>query len=599
MRKIFKNMAWTMAATLVMAACSDSLDESDNTGQGPLTGEGYVKVAINMPSASSTRAFNESNDLNDGIEKEWTVKNGIIAFFEGGKNEVEGNAKFVKAYDLGTPSNNLVGNDNQISNKPYSSQTLNAPVLSNDDNQMYALVILNNGNNSSLASVDNEGKRLTLKNGDAPIILESGTSTFKDLDGAKWALNSTDITSDANGFLMLNAPLYYSNTQNAGDSNNGKTQTLVPVTVYSDETEAEKYPVNIYVERIVAKVDVSISNLVQIGTDTNKKGLAVKDNSVYNGDQVVFVDNNNGAEPLGWVLNVTNKNAKPLRNVSEITNWLKLSSITNRDFIGTTSVEGNWKRIYWAIDNNYDGTSSDTDFNIYRSNSTESSLPTDWGKYSTGTDAGATIYPQYCLENTAPAADMKENNTTCVLIKAIYLVDGIEDTEDRSFFMIGDNAVTLSKTEFLSKIETTLGITELSNITLGIDEDVDGGYYKGAGKLKELITGLESSGTTYDDKLNSLDEIRYYKDGGCYYYSVPIQHFEIAQPTGQEVSDDNFLGGYGVVRNNWYQIQIKSVSGPGEPGVDPGEEPIVKDEGYIQCTINVLSWAKRSQGVDL
>lgn len=595
MRKIFKNMAWTMAATLVMAACSDSLDESDNTGQGPLTGEGYVKVAINMPSVSSTRAFNESNDLNDGIDKEWTVKNGIIAFFEG--EDVEGEAKFVKAYDLGTMTDNSTTNNNHVSNIPYA-KTLNAPVLSDGNTQMYALVILNNGKNNSLASVDNEGKRLTLKNGDAPIILESGTSTFKDLDGAKWALNSTDITSDDNGFLMLNAPLYYSNTQNADDSNNGKTQTLVPVTVYSDETTANQNPVNIYVERIVAKVDVSISNLVQIGTDTNKKGLAVKDESVYYGDQVLFVDNNNGAEPLGWVLNVTNKNTKPLRNVSEITDWLKLSSITNRDFTGTTSVEGNWKRIYWAIDNNYDGTSSDTDFNIYRSNSTENSLPTNWGEYSTGTDASATIYPQYCLENTAHAADMKENNTTCVLIKAIYLVDGI-DAVDKSFFMIGDNAVTLSKTEFLSKIKTTLGITEPSNITLGIDEDVDGGYYKGADKLKELITGLEDSGTTYDDKLNSFDEIRYYKDGGCYYYSVPIQHFEINQPTGQEVTDDNFLGGYGVVRNNWYQIQINSVSGPGEPGVDPGEEPIVKEEGYINCTINVLSWAKRSQDVDL
>lgn len=594
MKTNLKNMAWMLAATLVMAACSDSLDESENTGQGPLTGEGYVKVAINMPSTSGTRAFNETNDLQDGDPSEYTVKNGIIAFFEGGKNEVEGNAKFVKAYDLGTPSNNLVGNNNQISNKPYSSQTLNAPVLSNDNNQMYALVILNNGKNNSLASVDNEGKRLTLKNGDAPIILESGTSAFKDLDGAKWALNSGDVTSDENGFLMLNAPLYYSNTQDVGDSNNGKTQTLVPVTVYSDKTEAERNPVDIYVERIVAKVDVSISSLTDIGTGTDKKGLAVSNNSVYSGDEVVFVDNSAGAEPLGWVLNVTNKNTKPLRNVSKITDWLGYTVLTGRDFIGTTSVEDNWKRIYWAIDNNYDGTS--TDFNIYRSEGSNLPADGDWENYSTGTDASATIYPQYCLENTAPATDLKENNTTCVLIKAIYLVDGI-DAEDKSFFMIGDNAVTLSKADFLSKIKTDLGITDGDGITLDINSTAAGGYYEGVDKLKNLITGFNDD--TYNEALNNLDEIRYYKDGGCYYYSVPIQHFDIPQPEGSKVSDANFLGGYGVVRNNWYQIQIKSVSGPGEPGVDPGEDPIVKDEGYIKCTINVLSWAKRSQGVEL
>lgn len=585
MKKIFKNMAWMLAATMTMAACSDSLDESGNTGQGPLTGEGYVRVAINMPTVSSTRAFSEYTGLDDGLENEWTVKNGIIAFFEGTIAGGEAEAKFVKAYDLGSPmSNALVGG--QISNKPYSSQTLNAPMLSDTDNQMYALVILNNGATNNLASVDNEGKRLTLKNGDAPIMLESGTSTFKELDGAKWALNSDEVTS--NGFLMLNAPLY--------DNVSKKAQTLVPVKVYPTKEEAGQKSVNIYVERIVAKVDVSISGLDQIGADVNKKGLAVKNNTVYTGDQVVFVDDTEGAEPLGWVLNVTNKNTKPLRNVSGIADWLdntKFTELEGRDFIGTTSVEGNWRRIYWAIDNNYDATS--TDFNIYRSNSEESSLPAEWKAYSESTTAG--IVPQYCLENTAPAADMKENNTTCVLIKAIYLVDGI-DAEDKSFFMIGDNAVTLSKAEFLSKIKTDLGIADGAGITLGIN-DVDGGYYKGASKLKELISGLEGSGMTYDDALNGLGEVRYYKDGGCYYYSVPIQHFDIPQPEGSKVSDANFLGGYGVVRNNWYQIQINSVSGPGEPGVDPGEEPIVKDEGYLNCTINVLSWAKRSQGVDL
>ncbi|WP_300814623.1 Mfa1 family fimbria major subunit [uncultured Bacteroides sp.] len=588
MKTNLKNMAWMLAATLVMAACSDSLDESENTGQGPLTGEGYVKVAINMPSVSSTRAFDETNDLNDGIEKEWTVKNGIIAFFEGKDKDVEGEAKFVKAYDLGTMTDNSTTNNNHVSNIPYA-KTLNAPVLSDGNTQMYALVILNNGENNSLASVDNEGKRLTLKNGDAPIILESGTSTFKDLDGAKWALNSDEVTS--NGFLMLNAPLY--------DNVSKKAQTLVPVKVYPTKEEAEQYSVNIYVERIVAKVDVSIPDLAQIGTDSKKEGLAVKKNTVYTGDQVVFVDKNDGAESLGWVLNVTNKNTKPLRNVSGIADWLdntKFTELEGRDFIGTTSVEGNWKRIYWAIDNNYDGNSTDTDFNIYRSHSEGSSLPAKWKAYSESTTAG--IVPQYCLENTAPAADMKENNTTCVLIKAIYLVDGI-DAEDKSFFMIGDNAVTLSKAEFLSKIKTDLGIPDDAGITLDINSTAAGGYYKGASKLKELISGLEGSDTTYDDALNDLGEVRYYKDGGCYYYSVPIQHFEIEQPKGQAVTDANFLGGYGVVRNNWYQIQINSVSGPGEPGVDPGEEPIVKDEGYLNCTINVLSWAKRSQGVEL
>lgn len=72
MKTIFKNMAWMLAATLVMAACSDSLDESSNTGQGSITGEGYVKVAINMPSVSGTRAGDPT--FADGDDNEYAVK---------------------------------------------------------------------------------------------------------------------------------------------------------------------------------------------------------------------------------------------------------------------------------------------------------------------------------------------------------------------------------------------------------------------------------------------------------------------------------------------------------------------------------------------
>lgn len=143
MKTIFKNMAWMLAATLVMAACSDSLDESSNTGQGSITGEGYVKVAINMPSVSGTRAGDPT--FADGDDNEYAVKSGIIAFFEG-TNETT--AKFVKAY----PMNNLVqidqATDGQVTTKV--TQVLEAPLLTNNANKLYALVILNNGSAASV-----------------------------------------------------------------------------------------------------------------------------------------------------------------------------------------------------------------------------------------------------------------------------------------------------------------------------------------------------------------------------------------------------------------------------------------------------------------
>ncbi len=574
-----------LIAAGMFAACSDNLENAGNENDGPKTGEGYVKVAINLPSVSGSRAFNESTDLNDGDAKEYAVNNGIIAFFEGVKTDGENAAKLVKAYHMGT----LTGTpDNPDNDKHVSStvtvQTLDAPMLSDANNQMYALVILNNGENNSIVSVEDGGKRLSFKSGDAPIILEAGKSTINDLYG-KWSLNASDITSDANGFLMLNSPLY----------NGTKAQTLVPVEVSSDPNQAKT--AHIYVERVVAKVDVSINPTYPCDyfTENNRSGLSVKkDGSIYTGDKVVFIDESADAPKLGWTLNVTNKNTKPLRNVSSIATWLEYGTIKSY-FIGNTAVyeEGtepnkiSWKRIYWAIDNNYDATA--TDFNVYN----ETNKPEDksWGAYST-----STIVPQYCLENTAPAADVKNNNTTAVLIKATYWVDEIADSEDKSFFMIGDDAATVTKADFLKRIEEKLSV---GSGTLSINEDADGGYYTGAKELKtSLITGI--SGNSYDTALDELGTIRYYKDGGCYYYAVPIKHFnDITKPSGT-IEDSNFLGAYGVVRNNWYQITINSVSGPGAPGVtDPGEGGVEDEEGYIECSINILSWAKRTQGVEL
>ena len=579
-----------LIAAGMFAACSDNLENGGNVNEGPKTGEGYVKVAINLPSVSSSRAGDPT--LDDGVDKEYAVKNGIIAFFEqtktgAGDANDEKAAKFVKAYYMTSLGKTDDLDDDHITST-VTVQTLDAPLLSGENNQMYALVILNNGKNNSIVSVENDGKRLSFKSGDAPIILEPGSS----IDGLykSWLLNAGNITSDENGFLMLNSPLY----------NGINAQTLVPVTVSKTKEGAET--ANIYVERVVAKVDVSINTTASPGgdyfTENNRSGLKVKeDGSIYTGDKVVFIDDNYGAPKLGWTLNVTNKNTKPLRDVSGIATWLSYETIKSY-FIGNTAVyeEGtqpniiSWKRIYWAIDNNYDDTA--TDFNVYN----ETNKPEDksWGGYSTSTTTG--IVPQYCLENTAPAADVKNNNTTAVLIKATYWVDGF-DAADKSFFMIGDDAATVTKADFLERVKNTLDPDNSKGLTLDI-ANVDGGYYTGAEELKTLITGI--SGNTYDTALEELGTIRYYKDGGCYYYAVPIKHFnDITKPSGT-IEDSNFLGAYGVVRNNWYQITINSVSGPGAPGVtDPGEGGVEDEEGYIECSINILSWAKRTQGVEL
>ena len=100
--------------------------------------------------------------------------------------------------------------------------------------------------------------------------------------------------------------------------------------------------------------------------------------------------------------------------------------------------------------------------------------------------------------------------------------------------------------------------------------------------------------------------IKFYKGGVMYYYSTVIKHFgnkptefngDTANPSYEE---DKHLGRYGVVRNNWYELRINSVSGPGEPEIPTiPDEPVDKKHSYINAEINVLSWAKRTEDIDI
>lgn len=69
-------------------------------------------------------------------------------------------------------------------------------------------------------------------------------------------------------------------------------------------------------------------------------------------------------------------------------------------------------------------------------------------------------------------------------------------------------------------------------------------------------------------------------------------------------SEQNWLGRYGVLRNNWYQLEVTGVaaigaSTPGELNVNNDDTPDDNLKRYISCKINALSWAVRKQNTIL
>lgn len=583
MKKILKNMAWMLAATMAMAACSDSLDESSGNGNGISTdGTGYVKIALNLPSTSgtSTRVNGENDDFNDGLEAEYNVNNVILALFYG---ENESDAEFKWATNLNTNFAN-----NESTNITSSSAYVVSEVPQPEPGQsIFALAIVNG---SGYFGVQNNELTFdaTGKSGTTPFtgvfskLFES--ASISDVD-----LNIIASTTDDGNFMMANAPISDIASVGKNVTWSPKITTLVKLNFYEDKSTAEESASDpIYVERVAAKVSVKINN-------ATGPTLEIKENQTVVG-HVDF---------SGWILQTTNKKTYLVRNVTEWGNWVgyynddnSVSAKENR-FVGTTS--GPY-RTYWGIDPNYSSLISenelDDNFTIYSEDNDLNWLDPATLSTTSGGEAVA-----YCAENTTIAKAMQQDQLTGVLLKATYK-DANGDAAN--IFTCGNVSTIYPEATMLGAFEQTLS---LSSGDLEIKDNATGAIITTEEDL-EAVIGLSDGGDLTSEQaqkiLNEYSPIKFYKEGETFYYASLIKHFgETYTPVDAIVNLDDYnendhLGRWGVVRNNWYELSINSVSGLGEPTIpDNPELPADTEESYINCTINVLSWAKRSQSVDL
>ncbi len=542
-----------VAATM---GCTDDTDTPDNNQV--LTGEtGFVKVAINLPSVSgnSVKASNGNDNFDDGIAAEYNVKDMILAIFAGTD---EASATCTEAHDLSL--NKKDGSTGNVTVK-YTSGTveINKPA---QGNKVFALVIVNNSNLFSVS-----GNKLQVSGADFTGKLEGLYTTAKDF--------SADYASvDNKNFLMANAPI----TNEASSSTKSTTRevtTLVPLTIYNSKGEADNAAGDkIYVERASAKVTMQLK-----GNPSDNTLTISATGTSYDGATVKFD---------GWALNNTNTKFYPVRNVSSWTDWNEyfVSTEANR-FFGETA---NPYRVYWAIDPNYTGTTTDL---------TWSTTPSYSDKFD-GTTAA------YCAENTTDAASMQKSNLTQVILKTTFKLK--DATENDNLFLGKGSSLLYKGADFLSTIKNNVSdVTDVivkSGATAATITDNAG--------VKKVLAVSESVELTDTQAAAILakfgGEIKFYKGGVMYYYTTTIKHFG-DDPTAFDPSVDGtpysseskFLGRFGVVRNNWYDLTINSVTGPGEPEIPVNPDPDEPDKvrSYINVEINVLSWAKRTQNIDL
>ena len=574
--------------TLMLGACSSEDGLNLGNGSSVAQGEkGYISFSLNLPAVKGMA--NRANDVfDDGDAAEYNVKDATLLLFSGAN---EGEATFAGAYPLSLTDGTSDGDN--ITTTYQITQAVTKPTGNND--KVYAMVVINGkaGNvlteNNSTWSI--KGQEL------------NATTKYKDLAGAAYNLSNTDVANIASTtgdgcFLMTNAPLY---TKAGGVSNptGGSVQTLTeinPNNIFTTKEEAKANPAaNVYVERAVAKVTVT-GNTTGTQAGGNIANYEIK----------------------GWTLDVTNQSSYLVRNVNDADWWsLKANGVNDYRFVGAAAVADGLYRTYWGIDPNYSNGGTFTT----QAGTTPTNLKT----------VGAN---DYCLENTFNLTQMKDDQTTRVIVAAALDLDGNGTADD--FYVLDNDKSNTTLT--LEGITNTVKAAYLANGTVVnlLKENLSGGASIGAEDLDVTfdqkattggyvtvteITIKDASASKFKTgaipeglqaanndaiiaDVNAAHKIAYYK-GGVSYYPVMIKHFgdDLTPWSNGEVYGSNnadFLGRYGVLRNNWYSINVTGIKSIGDPEVPKVYgTPDDPSESWISVTINILSWAKRSQSVDL
>ena len=563
-----------LAVIAAMTASCSSNEDLGTAGPGTGTNEtgvGYATFTINLPSVSGTRVADAGGaEMNEGTANEYAVKSATALIFQKYGSD-EGSCKFVESVDLPTAAADWT-DDTTVG--ITTTKKLVAKLTNVDTkNQYYVLVLLNNN-----------------KTGGVKVPLPTVGQSYNEWNSQILSLSVDDLAAD-NDFYMANAPL-------KGTASPTTLVTINKENIYSSKEKAEAgtSAATVYVERGVAKMSV---------TDPTTKTVIDKATNAPTKSTVKF---NN------WALDITNKKTYAVHNIDGLSTDFPTIWTTAR-FTGTNN------RVYWGTDPNYNlnnlnNTDNETDrqaeFNFINATS---------GINKTFTESA------YCLENTFNLDNMYQGQTTRVIFKATYTPknatgESLAD-QDGTFYTIGNMTKILKEADLKKAVDAAA-----TSVLLGCTVDYTNLKTKGSHVIT-LTDVKDSTGTTlvadkvYSGKTGTqiVEEINdrlglkagrpeemvgintYFK--GVTYYIARVKHFGSLTPwnSGESYGKDNvkYLGRYGMLRNNWYDLTVGNVYGPGYPGVPPVDpnQPDDENEKYLSVSVKILSWAKRSDTVDL
>ena len=566
-----------LAVIAAMTASCSSNEDLGNAGTGTNeSGVGYATFTINLPSVSGTRTADAGGaEMNEGTEEEYAVKSATALIFQKYGAD-EGSYKFVESVTL--PIDGWT--DDPTDGITTTSKKLVAKLTNVDTKNDYSVLILLNNTKVALPTVGQSYNDWNSKN----ILTLSATD---------WA--------GSDGFYMANAPLKGSAASPA---------TLVPINkknIYASVAEAndptKDCAATVFVERGVAKMTVATPGTT--GT------IIVKDKA-----NPTATTKKSEVKFSNWALDITNKKTYAVHNIDGL----------NTDFpdIWTTArFTGTNNRVYWGTDPNYNLAGLNT-----ADEANDTKREGEFNFITATSDINKAFdKPVYCLENTFNLANMYQGQTTRVIFKATYTpkdADGDSLAEkDGTFYTIG-NMTTILKEADLKKAVDAAATSVLSGCTVDYANlKTEGSHVITLADIKDadgvtLVADKDYGGTTGKDIVAAINDKLGLKAGrpeemvgintylkGVTYYIARVKHFGSLTPwnSGESYGTENvkYLGRYGMLRNNWYELTVGNVYGPGYPGVPPVDPTLPDDENekYLSVSVKILSWAKRSDTVDL
>ena len=567
-------------AGLMLGSCSSSDDIAGTSEKFSADGKGYVNVTLNLPTQPQSTSRAANDDFNHGDADEYKVNNATLILFAGPD---EATATFKAAYNLsGWKKDDQPSN--QISTTLSKVQQINVISASASD-KIYAFVVLNH----------NDAFKVTSSN-----TLQVNGANF---DGTFSELSTKDMDKslEKDNLMMSNAVII--SKPGSADFSSEKATTLTDVTdkIYATESEATSHPAaDIYVERLAAKVTLANATGTSTNTVSVGSGTAAKTFD-YTLEGWRLANVNTSSYLTRQYDNTWNSY---LSNGSDFGGSVSSEYTANKyRFAGTIDIETDKGfRTYWGKDANYDVVPSFTDGN-------------DEPKLAGGADT-------YCYENTFNVAHQNVKETTCAIVKMKITPNGYSDG---TFFTIDDNKgvvypIAEVKKEIGKRFLAEMGATNVkanyysaTTATINV-KDVE--FADAAGVV--TITKMTLTDGATDKEVTSADltkfkptiKVNEFKDGYAY-YTILIKHFgdeltpwnpatKATESYPGTDSEQNWLGRYGVLRNNWYKLEVTGVaaigaSTPGELNVNNDNTPDDNLKRYISCKINALSWAVRTQ----